>query len=75
MMTFCWVADDLLGDSTPWLGANPAGVYINGFAIPAIHGGDRIHETCVTTGVRALVHPQATRFTCTLATPAAAPRA
>lgn len=44
-LDFCWVADDVLGDTYAG-GPNPAGVYINGVAVtPLIEGGNYATET------------------------------
>ncbi|MEP7027278.1 MAG: hypothetical protein ABI960_01665 [Candidatus Eisenbacteria bacterium] len=36
---FCWMADDLLGDSGSFPGPNPLGVYLNGVGLPIAGGG------------------------------------
>lgn len=55
-LTFCWSADDYLGDFAAG-GPNPAGVYINGTAVtPIIEGGSYATESFVAADVTGLVH-------------------
>lgn len=49
-LDFCWVTDDVLGDTYAG-GPNPAGVYINGVAVtPIIEGGNYATDT-IASGV------------------------
>lgn len=48
-LTFCWAADDRLGDPTG--GPNPAGVYINGYPFPALTGGNYAGQTQMTVTI------------------------
>lgn len=41
-LDFCWLVDDALGDAI-----NPAGIYLNGFPIPAVAGGNYSTETAM----------------------------
>jgi hypothetical protein len=53
-LTFCWVADDYLGDNAAG-GANPSGVYLNQVPLP-IDGGNYAVENGVAIDVTGLVH-------------------
>lgn len=56
MLTFCWVADDVIGDAF-YGGPNPEGVYLNGVPVsPSIDGGSYANETTVVADVTGLVH-------------------
>ncbi|MDP2325376.1 MAG: hypothetical protein Q8N51_15300 [Gammaproteobacteria bacterium] len=47
-LTFCWTADDCLGDIPLHGGSNPPGVYLNGNPVtPTINGGTFATETVV----------------------------
>jgi hypothetical protein len=55
-LSFCWVADDGLGDAL-YGGPNPAGVYLNGVAVaPMITGGNYAVETQAFADVTGLLH-------------------
>ena len=41
---FCWMADDLLGDSGSFPGPNPLGVYLNGVGLPIAGGGYTVEQ-------------------------------
>lgn len=41
-LDFCWLVDDFLGDPI-----NPAGIYLNGVAIPSVSGGNYATETAM----------------------------
>jgi hypothetical protein len=43
-MYFCWMADDLLGDSGSFPGPNPLGVYLNGIGLPIAGGGYTVEQ-------------------------------
>jgi len=53
-LTFCWAADDYLGDAAAG-GANPSGVYLNQAPLP-IDGGNYATEFSSTVDVTSLVH-------------------
>ncbi len=53
-LTFCWAADDYLGDNAAG-GPNPSGVYLNQAPLP-IDGGNYATEFSVTVDVTSLVH-------------------
>ncbi len=59
-LTFCWAADNYLGDSIAG-GANPSGVYLNEVALP-IDGGGFSTETSVSIDVTGLVHCGSNEF-------------
>ena len=51
-LDFCWLVDDYLGDPV-----NPAGIYLNGVAIPSVAGGNYATETAMGgINVTSLVH-------------------
>ena len=52
---FCWMADDLLGDSGSFPGPNPLGVYLNGVGLP-IAGGGYTTEQGIIVDITLLLH-------------------
>jgi len=62
-LSFCWTADDVLGDAFSG-GPNPDGVYLNGVAVsPSINGGNYAAQTVVLSAdVTGLVHCGANRL-------------
>jgi hypothetical protein len=63
LLNFCWATDDNLGDALGG-GANPDGVYLNGFPVsPSIFGGNYASDTVVPlTDVTSLVSPGTNRL-------------
>ena len=54
-MYFCWMADDLLGDSGSFPGPNPLGVYLNGAGLP-IAGGGYTTEQGIIVDITSTLH-------------------
>ena len=52
---FCWMADDLLGDSSNFPGPNPLGVYLNGVGLP-IAGGGYTTEQGIIVDITSTLH-------------------
>ncbi len=52
---FCWMADDLLGDSGSFPGPNPLGVYLNGVGLP-IAGGGYTTEQGIIVDITSTLH-------------------
>jgi hypothetical protein len=44
---FCWMADDLLGDTGSFPGPNPLGVYLNGVGLPIAGGGYTLEQSAL----------------------------
>lgn len=52
---FCWMADDLIGDSGSFPGPNPLGVYLNGVGLP-IAGGGYTTEQGIIVDITSTLH-------------------